>query len=175
MKIEDFKTKSLIIKTAFKDTRKLKHPDHRIENQLEDEIFDKGDIFQTEDENYIFLTAQIKDFDEESLVKYCEIAEKLYEIVRKPVSIYILCSKDTDVCVKECEIKSEADFKIKLAKNTADPAEEILNFIKRKIAHHEVLDNEDLEVLEMLPVICNKEKRNYYRLEYFKIINRTHY
>ena len=77
MKIEDFKTKSLIIKTAFKDTRKLKHPDQRIENQLEDEIFDEGDIFQTEDGNYIFLTAQIKDFDEESLVKYCEIAEKL--------------------------------------------------------------------------------------------------
>jgi hypothetical protein len=44
--------------------------------------------------------------------------------------------------------------------------------IKKKIKNKEILTGEDFHILAMLPVKCAKKDRNYFRLEYFKIINR---
>ena len=75
----------------------------------------------------------MKDFDENELVKYVEFAENLFEKHHKSVSIYIICPDDINVCVRECEIKSEAFFTIKLAKVNENPARIILSMIKQKI------------------------------------------
>ena len=37
------------------------------------------------------------------------------------------------------------------------------------------LDEDDLYALAMLPVRCDRKDRNYFRLEYLKIINRYFY
>ena len=76
-----------------------------------------------------------------------------------------------NICVKECEIKSESDFTIKLAAIEENPAHMLLNIIKNKLSKGEILDSEDLHALSMMPIICKKEERNYFRKEYFKIIN----
>ena len=47
----------------------------------------------------------------------------------------------------------------------------LLNIIKNKLKKGETLDNDDLYALSMMPMICKKEERNYFRKEYFKIIN----
>ena len=74
--------------------------------------------------------------------------------------------------MKQCDIKSEADFKIKLARIEENPSHFILNIIKEKVKNNEELDSEDLAILSMLPVKCKKEDRDYFREEYFKIINK---
>lgn len=67
---------------------------------------------------------------------------------------------------------SHAEFTIKLACVEEDPCKIILNAIKAKVKNHELLDGDDLHALSMLQVMCRKEDRNYYRREYFKIINK---
>ncbi|MBQ2831059.1 hypothetical protein [Methanobrevibacter sp.] len=143
--------------------------------QLDENVYQGGDIFKTKDDEFIVLELQMKDFDEDELVKYVEFAESLYEKQHQPVSIYIICPGDINIYVREFEIKSEACFTIKLAKIDEDPAAIILKMIKHKLRNNEVLDEDDYHALEMIPVICEKEKRNYYRREAFKIINRLHY
>ena len=133
------------------------------------------DIFTTEEGEFIDFELQLRDFDEEELTKYVEFAENLYEKHQKHVSVYLLCPRDINVCVKECTIKSEADFTIKLAKVPEDSCKIILEGIKNKLKNKEKLDCDDLHALAYLPVMCDKEERNYYRMEYFKIINQLQY
>ena len=115
------------------------------------------------------------DFDAEELSKRVEIAESIYELYKKPVMITVLCPKDVDVLVKECPIKSEADFTIKLSTLAEDTCTNILNFIKNKTENYEKLSAKDLEVLSMLPMMCKKEERHYYRIQYLNIISNLHY
>ena len=56
-----------------------------------------------------------------------------------------------------------------------NPAQIILDVIKNKISKGELLDGDDLHALSMLPLICKKEDRNYFRKEYFRIINKLQY
>ena len=118
---------------------------------------------------------QLKDFDEIELTKYIEFAENLYEKHKKPVSVYLLCPKNINVTVKECSIKSESEFTIKLACSQEDPCHLILNTIKHKIKENKILTGDDIHALALLPVMCEKKDRNYFRLEYFKIINGNFY
>jgi hypothetical protein len=171
MKKKDFNTRVGVIKNTFKDTRKI---ECEVGNDIEidEDIHQGGDIFKTEDGELIDLEFQMRDFDEDELVKYVELAEHLYEKYEKRVTVYIICPGDIDVLVNECEIKSDADFTIKLAMIDEDPCRIILEAIKCKINEGEILDGDDIFALSMLPVMCKKEDRNYFRKEYFRIMNR---
>lgn len=172
MNEKDFKIRTKVIRETFNDTRKIKCATPENIRRLDGDIYQGGDIFTTEDGDFIDLELQMDDFDEDELVKYVELAEALYDKHQKHVSIYIICTRDVKVCVKECEIKSEADFTIKLACIHEDPCKIILEGIKNKIRRGDIIDGDDLFALSLLPVMCNSEEKNYYRKEYFKIINR---
>lgn len=172
---QDFDVMTKIIKETFKDDRAIKCPTPEDVRKLDDNVHPGGDIFTTEDGEFIDFELQLRDFDEEELTKYIEFAENLYEKHGKRVSVYILCPKNVEVSVRECTIKSESDFVIKLACSQDTPCHIILNGIKSKLKNEGNLDVEDLYALAHLPVWCDKEDRNYFRLEYLKIINRHFY
>ena len=175
MKEQDFKIRTKIIKETFNDNREIKCLTPEEDKRLDDDIHPGGDIFTTENGEFIDLELQIDDFTEDELVKFVEFAEALYKKHEKHISIYLICPDTVNVLVRECEIKSEAEFTIKLACVQENPAHIILNGIKNKMNAGEFLDGDDLFALSMLPVMCKKEDRNYFRKEYFKIINRLQY
>lgn len=170
MNKEDLDIRTKIIRETFRDDRPIKCETPEHVRELDDDIHPGGDIFTTENGEFIDFELQLDDFDEEELVKYIEFAENLYEKHHKHVSVYLLCAKNVDVTVRECPIKSESDFTIKLACSPLDPCSIILDIIKNKFKNG-ILDGDDLHMLAMLPVKCNRKDRNYYRLEYFKILN----
>ena len=169
----DFKVRT--IREAFNDTRKIRCavPEHTL--QLDDGDHPGGDIFMTEEGEFIALEVQLKDFDEEELAKYVEFAENLYEKHPKQVSVYIICHKSIDVRVRECTLKSDADFTIKLACSQNYPCHMILSQIKNKIKKKQILDCEDIKAVEMLPVMCDRKDRHYFRVESIKIMNQLPY
>jgi len=169
---KDFDLKRELIKNTFEDERSIKCVTPMEIRQLDENVHQGGDIFTTEEGEFIDLEFQLVDFDEEELTKYIEFAENLYEKHQKKVSVYIICPKDINITVKECPIKSDADFTIKLSCHHEDLCHMVLEVIKNKIKNHEILTNEDIHILAMLPVKCAKKDRNYFRLEYLKIINK---
>lgn len=171
MNKEDFKIRAKVIRETFDDTREIKCPTPEKIRQLDEDIYPGGDLFTTEDGDFIDLEFQMEDFDENELVKYVEFAEALYEKHGKHVSIYIICPKDIHISVKECEIKSRADFIIRLACIEEDPCKIVLKVIKNKIKNGETLNGDDLHALSMLHVMCNPKDRKYYLKEYFKIVS----
>lgn len=171
MNKKDFKIRTKVIRETFFDTRKIKCETPPEIRKVDDDIHPGGDVFTTEEGDFIDLEFQMDDFDIDELIKYVEFAEELYKKHQKHVAIYIICPQNVNVSVKECEIKSEADFTIKLACVAEDPCEIVLNVIKNKVKNGEILDGDDLHALAMLPVMCEEKKRNHYRREYFKIMN----
>lgn len=172
MNNENFKIRTEIIKEVFDDSRAIKCVTSEDDRDVGDDIYPGGDIFTTEDGDFIDLEVQMVDFDEDELVKYIELAEALYEKHQKAVSIYILCPKNIDICVKECVIRSKADFVIKVARSNFDPCQIALQAIKDKIRHSGRIDGDDIFALSMLPSLCKPEERNHYLREYFRIMNR---
>ena len=168
----EFDLKTRTIQETFNDTRKIKCITPKHEIMIDEDVHQGGDIFTTEDGELIDFEIQMKDFDEEELSKYVEFAENLYEKHQKHVSVYILCPKNINVTVRECPLKSEADFTIKLACLQDDTCHIILNFIKNKLKNDLALDCDDIKALEMLPIWCNREDRHYFRVESIKIMNR---
>lgn len=171
----DFKIKTDLIRENFHDTRTIKCETPKHIRQVDEGIHQGGDVFTTEEGEFIDLEFQIDDFDEYELAKYIEFAENLYEKHHKHVSIYLICPKSMNVLVKECEIKSEADFTIKLFCSQDDPCKIILDTIKNKIRNHEYVSEHELHIVEMLPMWCNKRDRNYFRVESLKIKNKISY
>ena len=51
----------------------------------------------------------------------------------------------------------------------------ILDKIKNKMKNNEILDSDDMNALLMLPVMCEKKDRHYYRKESIKILNEINY
>ena len=166
------KISAKIIREKFNDKRKIECPVSAEELQIDKDVHPGGDIFKTEDGDFIDLELQESDFDEEELVKYVELAEDIYEKHHKAVSIYIICPDNIDVRVREFTIKSEAEFTIKLAKVEENPAEDILNHIKSKIMKGEILNEDDIDALENSPMIYKRKERHDHRVEVFKILNR---
>lgn len=175
MKEQEFITKAKIIKETFDDKRKIRCHLPIQNLRLDEQIHQEGELFITENYEIIDLEFQFEDFTEDELVKYVELAEALYEKNRKRISIYIICPRSVNICMRECEIKSEADFTIKLASIEENLSQIALDIIKSKLDNGETLDREDLKILEILPLSCKKEERNYFRRECFKIINRLNY
>ena len=169
-----FMTKARIIKETFDDDRKIKCflPIQNL--RLAEHIHQEGELFITENYEIIDLEFQFEDFTEDELVKYVELAEALYEKNKKKISIYIICPNSINICVREFEIKSEADFTIKLAAIEENLPQIALDIIKLKLDNGEPLDREDIKILDILPLSCKKEERNYFRRECFKIINNYH-
>ena len=170
MKKQDFKIRTKIIEETFNDKRKIKCVTPEEDRKVDENIYPGGDIFTTETGELIDLEFQMEDFTAEELVKYVELAEELYERRQKQVAIYIICPDNVDVLVKECEIKSKADFVIRLARIQENPAEIILKILKEKLDKG-TFDLDDLEALIMLPVMCKKEDQHYFRIESLKMIN----
>ncbi len=175
MNRQDYEIRTTIIRETFNDFRKIKYSPSEEDNKLLYENYTGGDIFITENDEIIDLEFQIDDFTADELVKFVEFAEELYDKHGKHISIYIICPNTVNVCVKECEIMSEADFTIKLTCIQGDPAHIILDMIKDKLKNGESLDEDDIVALKMLPVKCNRKDRNYFRKEYFKIMNKIDY
>ena len=79
MNKKDFNTRTKIIRETFDDKRAIKCPTPENVRQLDENVYPGGDIFTTEDGDFIDLEFQMEDFDENELVKYVEFAEALYE------------------------------------------------------------------------------------------------
>lgn len=171
MKPKDFNIRKKVIEETFNDKRNIKCALSKDELNIPSHIHQEGEIFKTEDGEFIILEFQLKDFTVDELVKYVELAECLYEQHGKYVTIYLICPKNINVCVRECDIKSRAGFTIKLACIQEDPLQVVLNSIKSKIRYEGFLDGDDLHALAILPDMCKKEDRKYYLKEYLKIIN----
>ena len=162
MNNEEIEIRKKVIEHAFGDEREIRF--------MKNDNYD-GDLFITPTGEVIYLEFQIEDFTTAELAKYTLIAEDIYEKFQKDVSVYIICPDYIDVCVKECEIKSEAEFTIKLACIKENPSHFILDLIKNKLNNDEKLTEDDLHALSMLPVMCEKQERLYFRQECFKIMN----
>lgn len=172
---KDFKTRTNIIKETFMDDKNIKCHIPTEELELDENIHQEGDFFMTEDGEFVDLEFQFTDFTEDELVKFIELAENLHEKYERKITIYILCPKYINVYVKEIEIMSDADFTIKLCCTNMDPCKVILDGIKNKIKNNEFLDEDDFHALAMLPVMCDKDDKHYYRSESIKIRNRVPY
>ncbi len=169
---EENKTEKIrIIKEAFDETRNI--IDYAPCEMIEvcDECYQGGEIFITEEGHLIDLEYQLKDFDEEDLAKYAELAEELYEKNKVPISIYVLCSKE--VLVPEIPIKSEAIFNIKLTCFEYDPIYDILFQIKEKVEKGLPIDDEDFFNLLTLPIMGPKEERKKLRIECYRLLRKT--
>lgn len=175
MNQKDFEKQKKIIREKFNEPRKIKCISSKDAAGVDDGICNGGDIFATEDGELIYLDYHLVDFDVVELAKYIELAENLYEKYGKKVNICLICPRTVNVTVRECPIKSDSDFSIKLYCSQDDPCEVILEGIKSKIRNNALLTRRDISELEMLPVICNRKDRNYYRVESLRIINEFYY
>ena len=142
--------------------------------EVSDECHQGGDIFITEEGELIDLEYQLKDFDEEELAKYGELAEELYEKNEVPISIYVLCSTTVNVLIPEIPIKSEAVFNIRLACLDDNPIYDTLYQIKEKVEKEIRLDDEDLMDLINMPVMVPKKDRKKLRIECIKLLRKAY-
>lgn len=168
---ETYEIKTKIIEELFDDKRAIKYCTPEDVRDVGEGIYEGGDVFTTEEEEFIDLELQLTDFDEDELIKYIEFAEALYEKHKKLVSIYIICPKSVEVHVNECTIPSDADFVIKLLRIDMDPCKIALQAIKNKIETSKAIDDEDVFAMSMLAMFCRPEERNYYLKEYLMTMN----
>ena len=88
--------------------------------------------------------------------------------------------------LNEKELNDEIDKILEKSFKDYKSQEELDSFIEKtfnektekynkELKNKEKLDCDDLHALAYLPVMCDKEERNYYRMEYFKIINQLQY
>ena len=83
----EFDFKSRTIREVFSDTRKICiAPKHEI--MLDEGVHPGGDIFTTEDGEYIDFETQLKDFDAEELAKYVEFVSMKNIKKRYPSTSY---------------------------------------------------------------------------------------
>lgn len=153
-------TQTKIIRELFKDDRK---------GLLQ--LDENGHLFQTSDDEIIYLDLLMDDFTSDALADKVEEVERLYDEFGKTINLYLICPSNVRVLVKEFEIKSEADFCIRIAQTDLDPCNMVLNTIKTKIANNETLGEDDLQALQLLPVMCEPSQRKMMKREVFRIMN----
>ncbi len=119
-----------LIRKAFKDNRKIieKIPDEQ--RIVDNDCYKGGSVYRTEDGELIDLEIQERDYDIEDHVNYMEFAEALYELHKQKVNVYVYCAPSVKINIKLYEMKSEADFKIRIAQYRTNS---IKNKIKSKI------------------------------------------
>ena len=153
-------TQSKIIRELFQDDR----------NGLI-QLDEQGHLFQTGDNEIIYLDLLMEDFTSDALADKVEEVERLYDEFGKTINLYLICPTNIHVLVREFEIKSKADFCIKIAQTDLDPCNMVLNTIKTKIANNETLGEDDIQALQLLPVMCEPSQRKMMRREVFRIMN----
>ncbi len=173
MNNEKIRPEIQIIKEAFNEKRNITGYAPKEMIQLSEHCHNGGDIFITEEGELIDLEYQMKDFDEEELVKYIELAEELYEKNNVAISIYILCPKTIKVTAPEIPIKSTAIFNIKLACFEGNPVYNMLYHIKEKIDKKIPIDEEDYENLLMIPMMGPKKEKNNLRIECYRLLKKA--
>ena len=145
-----------IVKDTFKDYRRMEEVG--------------VDTFKTEDNEIVITKIQIGDFTPKALAEYTVLCEDAYEKYNTKINLYIIMDPLAKVTVKQMEIKSKADFTIKLALSNEDPIEKMIKLIGEKITNG-TATQEDYEALKMIPVNCKKEDRLYYRQKTLEMLN----
>lgn len=130
-----------------------------------------GEAYKTKNNEIIYCEIQIEDFTIDELVRYTHIMETLYEQYKTPCTAYIITTQGVEIKVKEMPIKSEADFTIKLAQTDISSCEIVLDAIKTKMKNGELLNENDIEALQMIPMVCNPKDKDYYRKQVFQILS----
>lgn len=102
-----------LIRKAFHDDRILTETPDEI-RRVDSKFYQGGSVYTTEDEEFIDLEIQERDYDIEDHINYIEYAEALYEKHKKKVNIYVYCVPSIKINIRLYEIPSDADFKIKL-------------------------------------------------------------
>jgi hypothetical protein len=116
------------------------------------------DIYRTSDNDIVMTKIHLGDFTTESLANYiCEV-EDAYDEYHTCINLYIAMDPTGDVLVEERDIKSHADFTIKLAVLDGNPVEIALQKIGAKIVDG-TYTQEDIDVLQTLPMMCKREDR----------------
>ena len=126
-----------------------------------DKLFINGD-------NVIGVKAILGDFGPEELADIVEIAEELYSRHSRPVILCLAMNRTNRVLVREMEIKSEADFTIKLA--VIDMSRIAIEVIKEHIANG-TADDADRQVLEAMPMMVHGDERKAIRKECFGLLS----
>lgn len=155
-----------IIKNTFGDDRLLECCDVCVDG------VDSGSVFVSGDDELVYFEFQVVDFTYDELVRYTGIAERLFEVYGEPVSVYVLCGSDVKVLVKEMNIKSFADFVIKLGVVDVSPCHVVLDGFKRRVDGGGVLCDEELEFLFSLPLLCDESEKDFFRVECFKLLDK---
>lgn len=104
-----------LIRKAFKDNRTIIEETPDVVRKIDPKYYQGGSVYITEDGEFIDLEIQNRDYDIEDHVNYIEFAEALYEKHQKKVNVYVYCDPSVKINIKMYSIKSDADFKIKLA------------------------------------------------------------
>ena len=128
------------------------------------------ETYKTEDDEIVITKIHTGDFSPKRLAKYIELCEDSYDKYNTRINLYIIMDPNANVTVKQMDIKSHADFTIKLACGKIDPIETALKLIGQKIIEG-TATQKDYEELEMLPLQCKKEKRLYYREKVLEMLN----
>ena len=95
MNQKEYLVKTEIIRKTFSDERKIKCQTPTQDLKLDENVHKGGDIFTTEEGEFIDFELQLRDFDEEELTKYVEFSENLYEKHQKHVSVYSFLRANT--------------------------------------------------------------------------------
>ena len=120
----------VLIKEAFHDERKIIKEITDEERYIGPGYYQGGSVYLTEDDELIDLEIQTRDYDVEDHVNYIEFAEQLYEKHHKKVNVYIYCIPSVKINIQLYSIKSDADFKIKLAQIQKNSKMKIIETIK---------------------------------------------
>jgi len=146
-----------LIKDMFHDDRKM------------NKVNGLHNVYETNDNEIVALRLHIGDFTAESLADYTEEAEELYDTFDKAINIYIAMDKNGKITVSEHTIKSEADFTIKLGQTNIDPCKTLLDKIEQKIKNNSY-EQEDIDMLELIPLFAKQENRKEVRTKVFKLL-----
>lgn len=162
-----------IIKETFDEKREIMGPAPEEMVEVDEDIHQGGDFFITDTDEIIDLEFQMKEFNEEELAKYVELAEELYYKNKVHISIYILCPKNIRITAPECIIRSDASFNIKLACYEGNPSYDVFYHLKAKVNRKIQLTDEDLEAISMIPMLFPRKQRKTWRIKCFRLISES--
>lgn len=147
-----------ILRNTFKVYEKME------ENK--DIYMDCDGLFDGE-EHTIAMKAILGDFGPAELADAVETAEILYDKLGKPVILCLGMSAQGNVTVPEMEIKSEADFSIKLA--VVDFYRIAIDRVRERIANG-TANNIDRNALQAMPMTVPRHMRKKVREECFALL-----